>query len=50
MAKQAQKITAATTKKPKKRATKYDEKLTVNGSFEDLVKELVNPVAPIKKK
>lgn len=33
-----------TAKKPtKKRATKYDQKLQVNGSFEDLVKELVTP-------
>ena len=38
-------------KKPtKKRASKYDEKLTINGSFEDLVKDLVNPKSPIKKK
>ena len=50
MAKQAQKTIVVTTKKPKKRATKYDEKLTINGSFEDLVKELVNPVSPVKKK
>lgn len=37
-------------KKPKKRATKYEEKLTINGSFEDLVKELVTPKPPTKKK
>lgn len=38
-------------KKPtKKRANKYDEKLQVNGSFEDLVKELVTPKTPNKKK
>lgn len=45
------------TKQPKKkqpkptkhRANKYDEKLTINGSFEDLVKELVNPNIPKKK-
>ena len=36
--------------KPKKRAEKYDEKLKINGSFEDLVKALVNPKQPIKKK
>jgi hypothetical protein len=36
------------TKKTKSRANKYDEKLTINGSFEDLVKALVNK--PIKKK
>lgn len=29
--------------KPKKRADKYDEKLKINGSFEDLVKALANP-------
>lgn len=43
---------AKTTKKtkPKKpRANKYEEKLKINGSFEDLVKELANP-APAKKK
>ena len=38
------------TKKPKKRADKYEEKLTVNGSFEDLVKELITPKLPLKKK
>ena len=33
-----------TPKKPtKKRATKYDDKLVINGSFEDLVKELIIP-------
>ena len=38
-------------KKPtKKRANKYDEKLQVNGSFEDLVKELVTPNKTAKKK
>jgi len=37
-------------KKPtKKRALKYDEKLIINGSFEDLVKELVTPKNPTKK-
>lgn len=36
--------------KPKKRANKYDEKLTINGSFEDLVKALVTPKQPTKKK
>lgn len=35
---------------PKKRTDKYDEKLQVNGSFEDLVKALVNPKEPTKKK
>jgi hypothetical protein len=37
-------------KKPKKRADKYDEKLKINGTFEDLVKALVTPKQPIKKK
>jgi len=37
-------------KKPKKRAVKYDQKLTINGSFEDLVKELVTPKPTSKKK
>lgn len=42
---------ATKTAKPKKqRANKYDEKLTINGSFEDLVKELVTPKTPTKKK
>ena len=36
--------------KPKKRANKYEEKLKVKGSFEDLVKALVTPQNPIKKK
>lgn len=27
----------------KKRANKYEEKLVINGSFEDLVKELITP-------
>jgi len=40
-----------TPKKPaKKRANKYEEKLTINGSFEDLVKELITPTTPTKKK
>lgn len=40
-----------TIKKPtKKRANKYEEKLTINGSFEDLVKELITPKVPSKKK
>ena len=37
-------------KKAKKRASKYEEKLVINGSFEDLVKELITPKTPIKKK
>ena len=42
------------TKKPRKakklRATKYDEKLQINGSFEQLVKELITPTLPLKDK
>lgn len=37
-------------KKPKKRANKYEEKLQINGSFDELVKELVTPKLPLKKK
>ena len=37
-------------KAAKKRASKYDEKLVINGSFEDLVKELITPKVPTKKK
>ena len=38
------------TKPTKERANKYEDKLTINGSFEDLVKELVTPKLPLKKK
>ena len=45
------------TNKPKKkakpvkeRANKYEEKLTINGTFEDLVKELATPVNKSNKK
>ena len=44
------KATKTAKKQAKKRATKYDEKLIINGSFEDLVKELVTPKTPTKKK
>ena len=37
-------------KPKKKRATKYDEKLKVKGTFEDLVKALVTPKNPTKNK
>ena len=37
------------TPKPKKRADKYEEKLKINGSFEDLVKALVTPKTTTKK-
>ncbi len=47
----AKAIKQAKKTKPKKpRANKYDEKLIINGSFEDLVKELITPVTPTKKK
>ena len=36
--------------KPKKRANKYNEKLKLNGSFEQLLGELINSKQPIKKK
>ncbi len=35
---------------PKKRASKYEEKLYLNGSFEDVMKELITPKSPAKKK
>ena len=38
------------TPKPKKRANKYEEKLVLTGSFEDLVKELITPKPSPKKK
>jgi hypothetical protein len=37
------------TKPQKKRANKYEEKLKINGSFEDLVKELITPKEISKK-
>lgn len=37
-------------KQGKKRANKYEEKLQVNTSFEGLVKALVTPKNPTKKK
>jgi hypothetical protein len=37
-------------KAPKPRATKYDEKLQVNASFEELAKALITPKQPVKKK
>ena len=39
MKKKAKKVA----KKSKPRASKYDEKLKLNGSFKDLVKELITP-------
>ncbi len=44
----------AKTKKPakpaKERASKYEEKLKVDMNFEELIKVLVTPKTPIKKK
>lgn len=37
-------------KTAKKRANKYEQKLVLNGSFEDLVKELITPKPSPKKK
>lgn len=39
-----------TIKKPKKRAKKYEEKLQINGTFDELLKELATPKEPLKKK
>lgn len=35
---------------PKKRAAKYEEKLKLNGTFDQLMNELINPKVPLKKK
>ena len=35
---------------PKKRPDKYAEKLKLNGTFEQLLGELINPKTPLKKK
>ena len=45
----AKAIKKKVTKKPKKRANKYEEKLQINGTFEDLVKELITPKKSVKK-
>jgi hypothetical protein len=37
-------------KPKKKRASKYDEKLAINGRFEDVIKVSVNYTPPKKKK
>ena len=36
-------------KPTKKRANKYEQKLQINGTFEQLVKELITPKSPAKK-
>ncbi len=46
----AKTVKKAAKPKPKKRANKYEEKLQINGSFDELVKELVTPNLPLKKK
>jgi hypothetical protein len=38
-----------TKKQPKPRADKYEDKLKINGSFDDLAKALINPKNPLKK-
>lgn len=35
---------ASTKKKASKKPSKYDEKFIINGTFEELVKELVTPI------
>lgn len=40
----------AAKKPPKKRANKYEEKLKLDGTFEQLLGELLHPKKPIKKK
>jgi hypothetical protein len=37
-------------KAKKKRASKYDEKLAINGSFEDVIKVMVTPTKQEPKK
>ena len=49
MAKAAKKKATKPDKATKERASKYDEKLQINGSFEDLVKALVTPKNPTGK-
>lgn len=49
MAKTSKKA-AVTPSKKSKRASKYEEKLKINGSFEDVMKVLVTPKQPVKKK
>jgi hypothetical protein len=36
--------------KPSKRANKYEEKLTVNATFEELLNAVINPQTPSDKK
>ena len=41
---------AASPSKKSKRANKYEEKLQINGTFEEAMKALVTPRQPTKKK
>ena len=49
MAKSIKKAAPKKAKPSKPRASKYEEKLKLNGSFEELVKELVTPKIAVKK-
>lgn len=49
MAKTPKKVVDTPSKKLK-RANKYEEKLQINGSFENVMKALVTPKQPVKKK
>ncbi len=44
------KTKAAIPSKSSKRANKYEEKLKVNATFEELAKVLITPKQPVKKK
>lgn len=46
----AKKTKSAGKSKPSKRANKYEEKLKVNATFEELLDAVINPKLPIKKK
>jgi hypothetical protein len=45
----AKKTQVVTPSKKSKRANKYEEKLKINGTFEEAMKALVTPKQPIKK-
>jgi hypothetical protein len=44
------KVSKVKKSKPSKRANKYEEKLQINGTFEEAMKALVTPKQPAKKK
>jgi hypothetical protein len=50
MAEKNHKRKAKAKPQPKPRANKYEDKLQINGSFEDLVKELITPNEPMIQK